>query len=289
MYGYIVPQKSTLSMQDFVLYRSFYCGICCQIGKLYGQLPRITTSYDFTFLSALLHDAASADIVIEEHNCILNPVKKKAVLQPNPLHERIAAASIIMSYKKAEDGIKDGDGFKYDMYRRMLSRPYKKSVELYPDIAGAIDKAYEKIVDVEAQKPTSLDRAADPFATLLASLPEVIIGRTDDNLRGLCYNIGKFVYFADALDDLAEDNRKKRYNPFLAAFGEFKSRSQFISAHKSDIEFCLMSTYARAVDCFIRIRLTQSRSLLSNIVCEGMKAKAEELLGARKKLRPPRI
>ena len=290
MYGYIVPQKSTLSMQDFVLYRSFYCGICCQTGKLYGQFPRFTTNYDFTFLSALLHDVASADIVIEEHKCILNPVKKKAVLQPNPLHERIAAANIILSYKKAEDGVKDGDGLKYGVMRRMLSRPYKKAAAVCPDIAAAVEKAYEKIDAAEEQKVSSLDRAADPFASLMSELPEIIIGRRiDDNLKGLCYNIGKFVYFADALDDIEDDFGKKRYNPFLSAFGDYTGRADFIEKHRSGIEFALMSTYARAVDCFIRLNLTQSRSLLTNIVCEGMRAKAEELLGAKKKLRPPKI
>lgn len=290
MYGYIVPLKSTLSVQDFVLYRSFYCGICCQTGKLYGQLPRFTTNYDMTFLSALLHDAASADIVIEEHKCILNPVKKKAVLQSNPLHERIAAANIILSYKKAEDGVKDGDGTKYRVMRSMLKKPFKKAAAKCPDIAETVEKAYEKINAVEREKPKSLDRAADPFASLLAELPEVIIGKKiDDNLKGLCYNVGKFVYFADALDDIEDDFKRKRYNPFLAAMGEFKTKADFTAANKSDIEFCLMSTYARAVDCFIRLRLTQSHSLLKNIVCDGMKAKAEELLAATSKLRPPKI
>ena len=289
MYGYIVPQKSTLSMQDFVLYRSFYCGICCQTGKMYGQMPRFTTNYDFTFLSALLHDAASADIVIEEHGCVLNP-KKKAILQPNPLHERIAAANIILSYKKAADGIADGDGVKYRFMRSVLRKPFKKAAAACPDILETVEKAYEKINAAEKERVSSLDRAADPFASLMSTLPEVIIGkRIDDNLKGLCYNIGKFVYFADALDDIEDDYKKKRYNPFLASFGEFNGRADFMAKNKSDIEFCLMSTYARAVDCFIRLRLTQSRSLLSNIVCDGMKAKAEELLSATKKLRPPKI
>ncbi|MCH5351438.1 MAG: hypothetical protein J1F39_05685 [Clostridiales bacterium] len=289
MYGYVIPQKSTLSNQDFVLYRSFYCGICCQTGKLFGQLPRFTTNYDFTFLSALLHDAAKADIVIEEHGCVLNP-KKKAILQPNPLHERIAAANIILSYKKAEDGVKDGDGLKYGLARRAFSRPYKKAAAAFPEIAEAVNAAYEKIDSVETENVESLDRAADPFASMMAKISEVIIGeRIDDNLKGLCYNIGKFVYFADAIDDLEDDFRKKRYNPFIAALGEFKSRADFMEKNKDAVEFAVMSTYARAVDCFIRLNLTQSRSLLTNIVCEGLKAKAEELLGAKKKLRPPKI
>ena len=43
-------------------------------------------------------------------------------------------------------------------------------------------------------------------------------------------NIGAWIYMADALDDMAEDIKKKRYNPFLALYsGELPSAEQLIS------------------------------------------------------------
>lgn len=292
MYGYIVPEKSTLEASDFILYRSFYCGMCCQTGALYGQLPRFTTNYDFAFLSALLCDYAAADIVIEEHTCVLNPVKKKAVLQPNELLARLAAANILLAYQKANDGVIDGDGVKYRAVRNCLKKPFAAAKRTCPDIWKAIEESYKLQRAVETGNVASVDRAADPFASLMRTLPEVILGKpTDDRLRGLCYNIGKFVYLADALDDITDDFKHKRYNPFLAAYGResFTTRKAFIDAHKDDLEFFFTSTRGRAGQCFSAMKFTQSYGLLRNIVFDGMLSKQTELLGSDKKLKPPRI
>ena len=289
MYGYVVPFKDTLRASDFVLYRSFYCGLCCQTGALYGNLPRFSTNYDFAFLSALLHDYSAADVVIEEHGCILNP-KKKAILQPNKLLERLSAANILLSYQKANDGVIDGDGVKYRVVRRALKGAFRAAKKAYPEIWEAVDKAYADQRKVEQSGVASIDRAADPFAALVRALPELILGvQTDDNLKGLCYNIGKFVYLADALDDIGDDYRHKRYNPFLAAYGGFTDRQSFIAAHKADLEFCFNTVCMRAAQCFNGMRFTQSYGLIRNIVFDGMPKKAAELLGSTKKLKPPRI
>lgn len=290
MYGYIVPQKSTLRASDFVLYRAYYCGICCETGRTYGQLPRFTTNYDFAFLTALLTDYAAADLVIEEHTCVLNPVKKKAVVQHSSLLARIVAANIMLAYQKADDGVIDKDGLKYRAVRRALKKAFDRARDKYPQLWLAIKRAYKAQRDVEKNAVVGIDRAADPFASLMRELPELILGgKTDDNLKTLCYNIGKFVYLADALDDVADDFKHKRYNPFLASYGGFKNRKDFIAAHKDDLEFCFAACRSRAAQCFSALRLTQSRSLLQNIVCDGMAVKAEELLSSVKKLPPPRI
>ncbi len=290
MYGYIVPQRSVLGASDHVLYRAFYCGLCCQLGKLYGQLPRFTTNYDFAFLSVLLHDVAQADIVIEERGCVLNAVTKKAILQPNPLLERLAAANIILSYQKADDGVIDRDGLKYKAARRVLKKPFEKAKTQCPEIYDAVAAFCKKQRAVEESGVASVDRAADPFASLLRDLPELILGgKTDDNLKGLCYNVGKFVYLADALDDITEDFKRKRYNPFLAAYGGFEDRKSFIAAHRDDLDFCFKSCYMRAMQCLGDMRLTQSYGLIKNVVCDGMPSKTQELLDSVTKLRSPRI
>ncbi len=289
MYGYIVPQKSTMSASDFVLYRSFYCGVCCETGRMYGQLPRFTTNYDFAFLSALLHDYGQANVVIEERPCVLNP-KKKAILQSNELLKRIAAANIILCYQKADDGVVDGDGLKYRALRRMLRKPCKLAQSICPEVWERVKRSVKEQSAVEKSKTSSIDRAADPFASLMRDLPELILGvQTDDNLKSLCYNVGKFVYLADALDDLVDDRKHKRYNPFLLSMGEFKNRACFIKANREQLEFIFNGICGRAEECFSRMRFTQSYSLIRNIVFGGMRSKAKELLDSTKKLKPPRI
>ncbi len=294
MYGYVVPDKSTLRASDFVLYRAFYCGICCRTGKNYGQLPRFTTNYDFAFLAALLHDYSASDIVIEEHKCVLNVVKKKAVLTESPLLDKLVAANIMLAYKKADDGVIDGDGFKYRVVRRALRKAYKKASAAYPEMQETIERGYKAQRASEKNKIASIDRAADPFACLMRELVEKILdGKIDDKLRSLCYNIGKFVYLADALDDIQDDVKAKRYNPFAATYGldkkNFEGRKRFFDAHKEELTSYLGSCAGRAAEMLGGMRLTQSYSLLHNIVRDGLGAKIDELLTSDKKLRPPRI
>lgn len=293
MYGYVVPNTDTLRASDLVLYRSFYCGLCCQTGKMFGQLPRFTTNFDMTLFAALLHDYAKSDIVIEEHGCVLNP-KKKAILQPNSLLERIAATNILLAYQKAVDGVEDGDGLKHKVAKRMLRKPYKTAVSLCGDVNERIVISYAAQRDTEKNGVASVDRAADPFASLLRDLPALVIGeQTNDKMQSLCYNIGKFVYLADALDDVEDDFKSKRYNPFLAAYltdgKKFTDRKSFIADNREAITFCFDSTAARAAQSFYEMRFYQSRSLIENIVCEGLPLKAKELLDSTKKLKPPKI
>ena len=305
MYGYIVPERSTLGQSDFVLYKSFYCGICCETGRLCGQFPRFTTNYDFAFLSALLHDYAQSDIVIEEHGCVLNP-RHKAILQSNPLLTRLVYANIMLCYQKAEDGVRDGDGIKYRAVRSMLAGAVKKAAAECPELWARVKRFDEEQTAVEKRGESSIDRAADPFAAFMRELPEFILGRaTDDNMRGLCYNIGKFVYIVDALDDIADDRKRRRYNPFLARYADGADktetnaakqtkriknfRKEFLSAHKEERLGILNSVCVRAEQCCDGLRFTQSRSLIENIVKRGMRAKTKELAESVKKLDSPRL
>nr|MCR4710859.1 DUF5685 family protein [Clostridia bacterium] len=54
MFGYTVALRDELKVKEWELYRGYYCGVCKSIGRRYGQLPRITLSYDAAFLAMLL-------------------------------------------------------------------------------------------------------------------------------------------------------------------------------------------------------------------------------------------
>ena len=118
---------------------------------------------------------------------------------------------------------------------------------------------------------------------------DILEENVDENLSKLLYNVGKFVYLADAIDDLDEDFKKKRYNPMLAAYGAYSDRKSFIRENKSELTFLLASTVNRAIECFNRITFTGASDLLKNIVHKGLRGKCEELLTSEKKLPPPKI
>lgn len=297
MYGYVVPVKTELDCRDFGLYRSFYCGMCKLTGRFYGQLPRLTTNYDITFLSVLLHEYTKTEYVFEHKGCVLNPFKKKTSVCANGLFEKIAAANIILSYYKASDGVLDKEGIKYRVVKSMLKKPYRKAALKLPGVDGACKTWYDKLRKLEKTNCSSPDRAADCFANMLKDTAAAILDTAaSPDLLSLCYNVGKFVYLADALDDVGEDCRKKRYNPFLAAYGECEprknfSRAAFIEKNREDLTFILASAVNRAIECFnnIRSEFASGGPLLQNILYSGLRAKCGEILDSPKKLKNPRI
>lgn len=289
MYGYVVPFKPQLSTQDFVLYRSFYCGLCIDTGKTYGQLPRFTTNYDMVFLALVCFDVLNEPVEFKECVCVLNPVKKKPVVVANPLLDKLTAVNAVLSYYKAEDGVIDGEGMKYGLLKKILKKPYLKAKETVPDVDAAVREEYENLRLLEKEGKAGPDRAAHPFATMLARIAKCIMGdKADENITGLFYNTGKFVYLTDALDDKDDDDKKGRFNPFTSVYGKVK-RKELIKDKKADLEFLFATIVNRAAECFNGIRCNQSYTLLRNIIYYGMREKAEELLSSEKKLPPPKI
>ena len=52
MFGYVRPYKPELLVKELTRYQSVYCGICKQIGRDYGQVPRLALGYDGLVKSA---------------------------------------------------------------------------------------------------------------------------------------------------------------------------------------------------------------------------------------------
>lgn len=296
MYGYVTPVKSQISTADFVLYRAFYCGICMATGKSYGQLPRFTTNYDIVFLSVLLHDYTKQDVEFETGTCVLNPFKKKATVCQNLLFDKIVATNIVLSYYKTCDDVLDSNkklSVKKRMAKNAMKKPYNKAKLIVPEVDEIVNKRYTQLYKLEKENCAQIDRVADCFALLLMEVAEYLLKQHEiepcENILKLCYNVGKFVYLADALDDIDEDFKKKNYNPFLAKYDDFKSRQEFFIQHKEELEFLLACTTNRAIECFNQLIFTQSYDLLKNIVHVGLRDKTKEIFDSAKKLPKPRI
>ena len=288
MYGYVVPVKAELGQADFCLYRAFYCGICKSTGKMFGQWPRFTTNYDMVFLSVLLHDYSKQQVTFSNERCVCNP-KKKTIVCRNELFDKIVATNILLSYNKAQDDVNDDGGIKKRAVRKMLKKHYRKAAELFPEADKIITEQYGKLLELEKQNTKGIDRVADCFAVMMEKLGLLLTGSSDAQLGKLLYNVGKFVYVADAIDDIDEDFKKKRYNPVLIEYSGYKNRKQFIDAHRRELTFLLASTVNRAIECFNNMTFTGASDLMRNIVHKGLRSKCEELLGSEKKLPPPKI
>ena len=87
-----------------------------------------------------------------------------------------------------------------------------------PDFDRGVRLCLEELEKLEEERCASLDRTADTFARLLQSAAPHE-GERGRILGQLLYHLGRWIYLADARDDLAEDQAAGRYNPVAARYG----------------------------------------------------------------------
>ena len=230
MFGYVRPEKELLLMRDFNRYRSIYCGLCKTIKERYGNLPRLTVTYDMTFLATLLLSLSREDSEIVREGCLLNPMTKKAISKNHPALDFAADGSIILAYYSALDNAQDEKPVKGRFQSLLLKRSGKKAGRLHPELSAKIEVILQELSEIE--KGDYDPAAADIFGRLLAEVFAEGARLLDHPDRELLirvlpdvgFALGKWIYLLDAFDDREDDLHNKQWNPLLK-FSEPDSRN----------------------------------------------------------------
>ncbi|MDE5617082.1 MAG: hypothetical protein K2I78_04760 [Clostridia bacterium] len=290
MFGYVVPDKLNMFMKDYYSYRAFYCGLCKSIGKRCSQLMRIGTTYDMTFLNVLAHAVADEELEMKSGTCVLNRVQKKLMGCDDEITRKVVDISTILAHYKCIDDIRDDKSmFKKFVDGAIIKKHYKRAAKLYPALDAYIKEEYERLAALESEKCESVDRVADCFAMIMTKIGEVALGeKYDESLRNLMYNLGKWVYCADAVDDVDDDFKKGKYNPFLQGY-EYKDKATFLEDNKEKLEFVLMSCYNSILNDFDKIQVKKYEGILTNVLWYGMLNSTRELLRRTEKCKKVHI
>ncbi len=221
MFGYVRPCKPELKCKEFDLYHATYCGLCRCMRQRYGFVAPMFLSYDFTFLALLLWDA-DGSFQPCAGRCHAKPWVKKPMCPNSPALELTADESVILSYWKLRDSVADEQGIKKLAARAlcMLLKPaYKKASGLRPAFDAATQKHLSRLSELEHENCSSIDRPADAFACLLREAAGETDGERGRILEQILYHVGRWIYLADARDDLAQDRDEGKYNPLLLRYG----------------------------------------------------------------------
>lgn len=220
MFGYVRPLQPELKCKEFDLYRSTYCGLCRCLRRRYGLIAPMLLNFDFTFLTLLLWEPEERFVPCQGR-CHANPLMKKPMCPDSQALELAADESIVLAWWKLRDSVQD-EGFWKGLPARMLSwvlKPaYQKAARRCPSFDETVRGCLEELAVLEGESCPSLDRTADTFARLLQSAApqEGTRGRV---LSQLLYHLGRWIYLADARDDLEGDKLSGRYNPVALRYG----------------------------------------------------------------------
>jgi hypothetical protein len=280
MFGYVIPDKPYMLMKDYALYKSVYCGICKNLQKNFGLMPRLTTNYDSVFLSLFLHNYLNIDYNIERQNCVLHPFKKRNIALPCELDGKIVTLNVLLSYHKLTDDIIDGEGIKKRFLRfMMLRRAYAKAKKLMPAADEIIRSEYERLRLYEKNGEKSMDKAADCFALMTQKLCRELLGENSrEEIERLFYNVGKWIYLIDALDDLEKDRKSGCYNPIIAACGNFEDLKKYKESIKESLSFtfnCIYNVIERDLNS---LYFYFNTDILRNILPGGLKSREKLLM-----------
>lgn len=279
MFGYIDVKKDSLDKGQFGLWNTFLCGMCMSLKDNYGEKSRLTAGRDINFLNLLLHAVTETPAKIEMRRCASSPLKKRSIMQRDELTDRLATANLLLFYFNAVDDDTDKKSGRKKTALRFFKKSFKKAKEDAPDLCERLGRLYDGLVAAEKAKSDRIDEVCDYSASMLVAVTEYALDApVCEFLRGLCYNIGKWIYVVDALDDLSDDIKKGNFNALLAWLGDSDDAVTFVADNKEKIEFLLYSSLNAAAGYFNDLELKSYVCVLKNIIYESIRGKTRQIL-----------
>lgn len=222
----------------------------------------------------------------ERKVCVYNG-KRKVIVKPDELSKRIADIAVLLVYYNLDDDVRDGKKSRA-VIRDMLAPRRKKALKRVGEIDKLMQKSFDDLHALEAQRCDSIDRAADTFATLMRDMTRLIV-KTDYNIDTFMYNLGRLIYLLDAVDDVESDSQSGSYNPLLLNYGECANKAAYLAKNADELAFLLNSTYNKMVACYNAMEIRMYEGVLSNTVYLGIKMQLERLLKGEEKCQLTRL
>ncbi|MCI1995684.1 MAG: DUF5685 family protein [Clostridium luticellarii] len=280
MFGYVTPYKMELKIKDYEKFKAYYCGLCRSIKHNLGNVPRVFLNYDMTFLAILLDSLEDGRQNYEKERCVLHPMKKKVILKDSEALEYAAFCNISLVYFKLLDDVSDDMSFSSRILSFYLKRYLNKMPEDFKKNFTYMSRKLKNLYDLEKNsKNKSIDVLAHPFGELtgfiLSSFKD---GEFKDKIYSLGYNLGKWIYIIDALDDLNTDMYHGKFNAIEHCFNcenlHFKEFSREVEPR---IDFILGICASQCMNAFNELPVKRNEELLYNILQYGLLDKMDKV------------
>lgn len=293
MFGYVLAEKPELKVKEYELYRATYCGLCRSMGKCTGQCSRMTLNYDFVFLALVRYAIKPCEVKFKPRRCLAHPLEKRDNMERNDILDYCSQASAILNYQKVLDDLNDEKGMK--KLRALLLRPFvahsrKKAFKKNPPLKALDLSVAEKLADLnklEKDGSSGVDAPAECFGEILGEIMSFGYESIDKRIAfELGKHIGAWIYIADALDDMQEDIKHGRYNPFIKLYGGRLPTEEELSLIFDATKNRLFA--AESAFDLIDINDAAIKNILSNILYIGIPKKVLDIIKTYKNENQPK-
>ena len=176
--------------------------------------------------------------------------------------EYAADMNVALAYHVCADHAKDDKSASARAQMKLLAKPYARVKELHPETCAAIESRIAAIAEIERDPAAGLDAPANETGRLLGA----VYAWKDDlwapTLGDMGAALGRFIYVMDAYDDLAEDEKRGRFNPLL----KLRKREDFE-------EMCKKILVLHIAECareFEKLPIVNDANLLKNVLYSGV-------------------
>ena len=260
MFGYVTANWKELTKEQQDRYGSVYCGICRAIRLQSGQIARLGLSYDMAFLALLLMSLYEPEEKSGKNGCMMHPVKRRPWVDNNCIRYS-ADMNVALSYYNCLDDWQDDGKTSARIMAEQLEKYLPDIENRWPRQCAAIRDGITRLSELEKAGCANPDEAAGVFGALMAELLVLEEDLWAPTLRKMGEALGRFIYLMDAALDYDTDQRKGKYNPYLA-MGTGKDWARW--------EEYLVLTMGRTAAYFEKLPLVQDKALLDNILYSGV-------------------
>ena len=261
MFGYIVVHKPELKVREYETYRASYCGLCHSLKKQSGRIGQLTLSFDMTFLALLLTGLYEPETVTKSARCIAHPVEKH-FYRENRYFDYAADMNVLLTYYKCLDDWQDERKLTACLFGQALKGNVKKLAERYERQSRYLRDNLAALSAYEKEKQYDIDKTAGFFGAIMAELFVYAEDEWAEKLRRMGFYFGKFIYLMDAYEDIEEDLKQRRYNPFT----ELYKKETF----EQDCQQILKMMMAETSKVFEQLPILEDAEILRNILYAGV-------------------
>jgi hypothetical protein len=273
--------KPELRVKELEAYKGYYCGLCKAIRDQYTHAARFMLNYDCAVLSLLLASMSDGLPQVTQERCAASPFKRKTVV-----HAREAAyaatVNVLLGCFKIDDNVADEGALSARALSLFYRRVKKRAASNAPALAAAFEARLSALRALEQARCPEVDAVSAEFGRLLsavfASAPfEFVDKGARQALAHFGYHLGRWIYIADAVNDLEKDRRTGSYNVYLL-HSAAKEPDALRGAIREEAAFNLHISLAEACKAYELLDIKRDKPLLDNIMYLGLAKKTEDVL-----------
>lgn len=272
MFGYIIINKGEMKFKEFDIYHAYYCGLCKSLKKNYGLPGQLTLTYDMTFLALLLSSLYEPETKEVYEHCVIHPLEKHKSFN-NIYTDYAADMNLLFSYYKCIDDWNDERKVSKYAYSKLLKSGYEKLTKKYPKKVQKIDRLMKCLSEGEKIHNMDIDYMSNLFGEIMGELMTPKKDEWYDELKSMGISLGKFIYLLDAYEDIEDDIKNSRYNPFISKYN--------LPDFDEECKTILTMMISESCREFEKLPILENTEILRNILYSGVWYRFEKTYQAR--------